>query len=282
MDIDIQAGLTAGVILAVIFFLISLGTGIQTIVSGREIKFFRIRRNQMMRGWRLILLGFFWVLLGVGIFFYGEPIAYQIITPSPTLPITSSPSLSPTISETPTITLSPTITLTPAESYTPTASPTPYLPLAVEAKFEGNLTPPPEAAFSPIDFTNVGLDEDYNPIGPGVLFTNPVGHMYGVFSYAQMEDDVQWTALWFREGTLVHFETLPWNGGSGGIGFTDWNPAADLWLPGSYEVQLFLGTDFILSDTFTVEGEPPTVTVTPSSTPSPAPQPTQTPTPSPT
>ena len=74
----------------------------------------------------------------------------------------------------------------------------------------------------------------------------------------------------------------PWNGGSGGIGFTDWNPAAELWQPGGYEVQLFLGTEFILSDTFTVEGEPPPVTVTPSLTPSPFPQPTQTPTPSPT
>ena len=263
MNIDIQAGITAAVLLAVIFFLISLISGIRTILSGREIKFFRIRRDQMMRGWRLILLGIFWVLLGLGALFYGEPVAYHFITPSPTLPITLTPSLSPTISTTPTITMSPTITLTPAESYTPTASPTPYLPLAVEARFQGVLTPPPDAAFSTIEFSNVGLDEEYNPIGPGINFTNPVGHMYGVFSYAGMADDVQWTALWLRDGNLVHFETLPWDGGSGGIGYTEWDPAAEMWLPGSYEVQLFLGSDYYLSSTFSVEGEPPTPTKTP-------------------
>jgi type VI secretion system secreted protein VgrG len=147
----------------------------------------------------------------------------------------------------------------------------------VEARFEGRLTPPAEAAFSPLIFTNVGLDENYDPIGPGIQFTNPVGHLYAVFSYAQMLDDVQWTALWYREGELVHFESLPWNGGSGGIGYTDWEPAPELWLPGEYTIQIFLGKDFYISGFFTVVGDPPTPTIT--LTPVPAATTTPTPTP---
>ncbi|MEJ2413191.1 MAG: hypothetical protein P8Y34_09410 [Anaerolineales bacterium] len=262
MNVDIRAGVIAATILTGIFFLISTITGLQTVLSGRKVKFFKLRRDQMMRGWRLVALGIFWIIAGILIFLYGEPAAYNFITPSPTLPASLTPTISPSASLSPTVTQTPTITLTPAESYTPTATTTPHIPLAVESRFEGKLTPPAEAAFSQLTFTNIGLDDDYNPIGPGIQFTNPVGHLYAVFSYARMEDDIQWSALWYREGELVHYESLPWNGGSGGIGYTDWDPSPDLWLPGEYSIQIFLGTDFLVGGNFTVVGEPPTVTVT--------------------
>jgi hypothetical protein len=152
----------------------------------------------------------------------------------------------------------------------------------VESRFEGKLTPPAEAAFSTLTFTNIGLDDDYNPIGPGVQFTNPVGHLFAVFSYAAMEDDIQWSALWYHEGDLVHYETLPWNGGSGGIGYTDWNPTPDRWLPGDYLIQIFLGSDFQVSGSFSVVGEPPTPTITLTSTVTPTPTEAVTLTPEPT
>lgn len=285
MSIDIKAGIIAGVILTLVFFLISVITGIQTVIYGKQIRFFKLRRDQMMRGWRLIILGLFWVLLGLGVYFYGEPVAYRYITPSPTLPRTLTPSITPSASITPTITNTPSITLTPAESYTPTSTLTPHMPVAVEARFEGKLTPPAEAAFSPLIFSNIGLDEDYNAIGPGIQFTNPVGHLYARFSYAKMEDDIQWSALWYQGGVLVHFESLPWNGGSGGIGYTDWDPAPEMWLPGVYEIQIFLGTDYILSGIFTVVGDPstptisptPSITITPSPSITPSPAPSDTP-----
>jgi hypothetical protein len=273
MNLDIRAGVLAATFITIIFFLISAITGTQTLLSGKKVKFFKLRRDQMMRGWRLIALGLFWIIAAMGIYFFGEPVAYHFITPSPTVPASLTPTITPSISTTPTITETPTITLTPAESYTPTPSGTPFIPVAVEARFEGRLTPPAEAAFSPLIFTNIGLDEDYNPVGPGTQFTNPVGHLYGVFSYARMIDDIQWSALWVRDGELVYYETMPWNGGSGGIGYTDWDPSPDMWLPGEYQVQLFLGRDFQIAGIFRVVGEPPTLTPTqtppPSSTPSP-------------
>jgi hypothetical protein len=275
MSIDVKAGVIATVILTLVFFLISFIAGIQTVLEGKKVKFFQLRRDQILRGWRLIILGLLWVILGLGVYFFGEPIAYRYITPSPTPPASLTPSITPSITVTPTITDTPTISLTPAESYTPEPTQTPQIPIAVEARFEGKLTPPPEAAFSPLVFTSIGLDDDYNPIGPGIQFTNPVGHLYAVFSYAQMEDDIQWSALWYQGSNLVYYETMPWNGGSGGIGYTDWDPAPELWQPGEYAIQIFLGTDFYLTGFFTVVGNPPTPTVTltvrPTVTPSPQP-----------
>jgi hypothetical protein len=98
-----------------------------------------------------------------------------------------------------------------------------------------------------------------------------VGHLYAVFSYALLEDDIQWSALWYKGDELVHYESLPWNGGSGGIGYTDWDPAPELWLSGDYQIKIFLGLDFYISGDFSVVGAPSTstVTLTPSITPSP-------------
>ena len=71
--------------------------------------------------------------------------------------------------------------------------------------------------------------------------------MYAVFSYDGMVVGSQWTALWYRGDELVHYETIPWNGGSGGLGFTDWAPDPSEWLPGDYEVQIFVGLLFKIS-----------------------------------
>jgi len=47
--------------------------------------------------------------------------------------------------------------------------------------------------------------------------------MYGIFTYDGMIPGVQWTALWMRDGELVSYESYPWNGGTGGAYFTEWN-----------------------------------------------------------
>jgi hypothetical protein len=90
-----------------------------------------------------------------------------------------------------------------------------------------------------------------------------------------MLEGVQWSALWYRYGELVYYESIPWNGGSGGYGYTDWEPTPDLWKPGLYEVRIFVGMEFKVSGFFTVTGEPPapvpttppTATITPTLTP---------------
>ena len=68
---------------------------------------------------------------------------------------------------------------------------------------------------------------------------------------------------------LVFAESYPWAGGSGGYGYTDWNPSASDWLPGNYEVQLFVGDHWWQSGRFKVTGTAPTAgTTTLSPTPS--------------
>jgi hypothetical protein len=285
MSLDIHTAVQTVLVIILVAILFSIWQGIASIRKARRLPFFRMRREQMVRGWRLLL----WAvgLLILGYFFYAqaEPLIYRFypptVTPTPTPTIT----LTPTISITPTISLTPTITLTPAVSNTPTVTSTPHVPLAVENDFESTITPNPDAVFSPLTFTD-GLDDLYRPLRPGEIFQNPIQHMYAVFSYDGMVVGSQWTALWYRNGELVHYETIPWNGGSGGLGFTDWEPDPSEWQPGVYEVQIFVGTQWKISGIFTVEGEAPTPaptsTPTDTSTPTRTNTPTRTPYPTPT
>ncbi len=71
--------------------------------------------------------------------------------------------------------------------------------------------------------------------------------------------------------SLVHWESQPWDGGTGGLGYTDWDAQPSDWQPGDYEVQIFVGVQWKVANTFTVEGEAPTPVSSPSATTTPSP-----------
>jgi len=274
--LDIHTAVQTALLIMVVAIGISIWRGIVSIRSARRLPFFRMRRMRMVHGWRLLITAIVLVLLLTLMNSQLEPFIYRFYPPTATITLTPTLRFTPTISLTPTITLSSTITLTPSISDTPTITPTPFVPLAVEARFESTITPNPDALFSNLIFTQ-GIDEEYRPLNPNTVFQNPVGHLYALFSYDRMVDGSQWTALWYRNGELVYFETHSWNGGTGGFGYTDWDPISTEWQPGVYEVQIFIGTVWKISGRFTVEGIPPTPL--PSATPTNTATPTRTPTP---
>lgn len=257
--VDLQAGTIAIVLLLLLFAVLTVRAGLRTIQSARRMTFYHLRRQREAVGWRQLGLAVLLVLVALALPIYGLPIAYTYFPPSPTPSTTPSITPVPSITVSPTITLSPTITDTPVESPTPTASVTPNIPAPIQALFQSTVTPDPDVVFSPLEFSTVG--GSYPPTRPNTVFQNPVGHMYGIFTYDGMLPGVQWTALWMHEGELVSYESYPWNGGTGGAYFTEWNPAADAWKPGIYTVQLFVGEEFITSGRFLVEGSAPTASV---------------------
>ena len=270
--VDIQSFLQTATILLYIGMLVMIYRAIGMLRSGRDLTFYRLRRDRLIYGWRLFFIGI--ILGGAALMtqIYGEPTVYSLVEVTATQVPSATPSQTPTLTITPTITPTPTITLTPAESYTPSPSPTPHLPIAVEAQFSGLVTPPAEAVFSPLVFSR-GIDSSFRLIREAEIFQNPIKEIYGSFSYNNMANGVQWTALWYREGELVYYETNPWDGDTGGLGFTDWSPGSEAWLPGNYKVIIFIGHVPIQVGSFLVQGEPftrtptPTITRTPTITP---------------
>lgn len=276
--LDIISFLNTTVILAGIGVLILFWAGVRTIQNSRRGGYYQIRKRQLLAGWRLILFGFLLVIFTFSLNRFGAPAASSLFQFTVTPTLTLAPSSTPTVTIQPTITQTPTITPTLDKTYTPTATPTPYMPLAIAAQFEGLVTPPASVVFSGLVFGQ-GFDKNYNPINSGTIYTNPVGHMYALFSYDKMLDGIQWTALWLYEGDLIYFETLVWDSGGGGYGFTDYQPEPEEWLPGTYQIQIFVGTEIKSVGEFLVNGEPVTSTPTVTNTLTPTLTPTVTPTP---
>lgn len=279
--LDIKSFMTALVAILALAVVLLFINSIRTIRRSRSLAYYRLRRKTLMAGWRMLLISIVLVPVVYLVYRFGEPAVYSFYpvtaTPSPTF----TPTVIPTITETPTITLTPSITPTLSESYTPSPTPTPYIPLAVEVQFSSTVTPSPDSVFSPLRFAQ-GIDLAYNPINPSDTFIQPIEMMYAIFSYDKMTDGVQWTALWLRDGDLVYYETKPWEGGTGGFGFSDWQPAPEEWLPGNYQVQIFVGMQVKVIGDFEVVGFPPTETPTPSATLTASPTLTQTPSNTPT
>lgn len=165
------------------------------------------------------------------------------------------------------MTLPPTQTLTPLVSNTPTLTPTPFLPVAIEALFAGPVTPNPDSIFTAVQFSTEF--DGVNAVDPKTVFELPLQTLYGGFDYNNTLPGVQWTALWYRDGELVCYETEPWRDewGTGGIGgYTSCTSPLGGWQAGQYEVQIFMGYEWKVVGRFVVM-ENLTPVVTPTGTP---------------
>ena len=117
----------------------------------------------------------------------------------------------------------------------------------------------------PIEIGKLRFSTDinnYELVAPGTSFHNPIKQVYAVFNYQPTGVKIQWTALWYQNGGLRYIDTTSWRNSPVGIGITSWGQDVTSWLPGNYEVQIFIGTGWKSSGTFALQGEPPTITPT--------------------
>jgi hypothetical protein len=267
---DIRAGVITVAVFAVIGAYFAMRAAIRAMQAARKLSFYSLRRRHNLNAWRLfflalLLVGFAWWLP-----FRGERMIYAYFPPSPTPSLTPTITRTPTTTLTPTITEPPTLTLTPAVSDTPSPTTTPFLPLAIEALFAGPVTPNPDAVFTALQFSTEFRGGE--PVNPKTVFELPIDTMYGGFDYNNTLPGVQWTALWYRDGQLVCYETEPWKPewGTGGIGgYTECSNPVGGWLPGKYEVILFMGYEWKTVGRFVVLGDLTTPTGTPAITSTP-------------
>ena len=239
---------------------IFLWLGWRRLRRAQKVPFFGLRQQRIREGWRLILLGFALGFFGLVTRLFGSQAAAVIITPIPSDTPKPSETPTPTLTLTPSIT--PTASISPTASVTPTPSvtATPAIPEGLTVLFRETVTPRPEAAFSSIEMSR-RLDILNRAIGPAIDFENPIDILYGAFTYNFLDDGVRWTAIWYLNSQIVCSETKPWDGGTGGYGYTECRPENG-WLPGEYEIQMFLGTKWIVSSRFSVAD-----IATPSATP---------------
>ena len=258
--LDIHTTIVVAVIFLIIIGIILFTQGKKVVDYGTQITYFQKRKVIIQRGWFFILVALFLGVVAVFLGQFGEDIIYQIYPPSPTITQTPTITLTPTISPTPTLTLTPTLTITPAISSTPSLSE------EILSEFSAVITPNYDALFSPLVFA-FAIDEGYQPVNPAYEFTAPISEMFAAFSFDQMQPGSQWTAVWLNPNReVICYETSEWGGYTGGYGYAQCELSPNQWVPGTYEVQIFLGEDWKTSGRFSVlsdEIETPVVETTP-------------------
>jgi hypothetical protein len=210
------------------------------------LRFYSLRRQRAASGWRMMGVGALAGLVGILLLAYGRPIAYAIVPPTPSTTPTSTPTLTPTVTQTR------TITSTPEATATATETPTPSLPEPILVTFHETITPGTSAALSPI-LVATRLDGFNRPLDARTEFEQTARRLFGAFTYDGLQDGLRWTAIWRRGATIVCLESKPWDGGTGGYGYTECAPQAG-WEPGEYEIQMFLGEVWWVSARFTILG----------------------------
>ena len=224
--------------------------------AARKLPYFLLRKEGMMRGWRLALMALLCMACTPLVLTLGKRAAYVIIQPTPSATPSPTITMTPTITSTPTITDTPPATLTPTLTSTPTDTPTPQLPAEIKLLIRETQTPQPDAVFSPILVAR-RLNQQNEAVDPQDEFENPLGRLYGAFTYDNLSDGVRWTAVWVLGEDVFCIETQPWDGGTGGYGYTECAP--ERWLPGEYEIQIFYGEEWKVSARFEViDGQPTT------------------------
>ena len=93
-------------------------------------------------------------------------------------------------------------------------------------------------------------------------YFDPTGKtLYAEFQYDNFATGMQWSAVWYRDAAPIFIETLPWDGPTGGWGYSEL--ALDPWPVGTYEVRMFAGERWLRSATFYIVEQLPTNTPKP-------------------
>ena len=253
MNIDIETTFNVILILLAIGIVTAVSVAVKSIVSAKKLEFYRKRQDLAEHGWRLIIFSI--LLAATGFFFYrfGQPIAYRYFPPSATITRTPTITTTPTITKTLVNTLTPTITLTLAQTYTP------GLPVVVQETHQTPIDSEGDSIFGPVSFSTE-IDEGLL-VNTTDTFKLPITELYAGYQYDKMLPGLLWTAIWLHEGEIVCYESQIWENFTGGYYFSDYcskKITPDMWVPGNWEVQIFVGQTWKTSGRFMILSNEPT------------------------
>jgi len=263
-----------GVLIFGLGAIFSLLSAIRTLQISRRWSDYRLRRRYVVQARGSVALALLSGGLAVALLVVGRSAAPPA-EPGP-LPGTATSTASPTGSAaTPDAPIeTATAPEAAATATVPTSAPivpptlaitaTPAMPIAVQALVQGTATPPFAVQFGRLRFSTT--INNYTLVAPGEEFTNPIKQMYSVFTYQPIGAKIEWIALWYHNGALEYVDSTSWKDFPAGVGVASWARPAPEWLPGQYEVQIFLGTEWQASGRFVLMGDPPTASPTPQPT----------------
>jgi hypothetical protein len=165
------------------------------------------------------------------------------------------PTLGPAPTRTATSTSSPSPMPSPTPTLTPTSPPAVDVPDILLTPIPNAVAPNPEARFEFLTLAS-RIDDDLNPIDPGLQFPVGASRVYAFFRASGVNDGAPWGLFCYRDGDI--FDLF--------VGLWDDGPAAQTSRafcahdgdPGQYTLRVYLGTTLAFEAQYALAGAPPT------------------------
>lgn len=131
---------------------------------------------------------------------------------------------------------------------TATATPTPALGAFVLATTGPRIPAPPGARIGPIEFAS-NITSDLEPVNSNDLFTKGVETIYAVFPFSGMRKGLDFTIIWYQNGTELAREEGEWAWGEEASSYTFLHTRGE----GLYKLELYVNDSVVASDMFEIK-----------------------------
>lgn len=235
-----------------------LGLAIYQFVKSRRARYYVLRRTAFETATRWLLAFGGALVLGIVLLLGSSIMNRDEATPTPTATLAMTTEPASTTGTTiatavPTITSLPTqlptatpvaqptaaATATPPTSLVPTAEPSADVPTP-------NVSPVSAGPEARVTFTALAMEKDASglPVNPDTLFPPGDHAMYVFFTYEGMQNGVERTFAWYKDGEYYErcSQTALWNWGDRGRTSYFCHPSTG-WEPGNYEVHMLVEQD---------------------------------------
>ena len=203
-------------LVGIVLVLIGLRQTVHRLNQSRRAPYYILREEAARSAgrWTLFTIGVAVLVIVAAVVGSGAP--PEAATPrTPTAAVTPSLSV-PTVGATPTRTPAPTDTppptASPAPTLTPTATAAPEVPPALAELMAGAATPAPSAR---LEFVTLAsrLDENRNPIDPGLQFPAGTQRINLFFRADGVNNGAPWGLFCYRDGNIVDEFVAAWDDG---------------------------------------------------------------------
>ena len=242
-------------LIAVIVVLIALRNTVRAFNQSRRAPYYILREEAARAAGRWTIISLVCVALTIALAVLrsraqaeapNEPPA--TVTLTPTQPIA-------TLGPAPTRTPSPTPTLTPTPTafptLTPTVTPAPSIPAVLLTPIPNAISPDPDATFEFLTLASK-IDENLNPLDPGLQFAAGTSRVYLFFRAAGVNDGAPWGLFCYRDGAIVDSFVGLWDDGTK-VQTSRAFCALD-GRSGTYVLRAYLGTQLTLEVQFSLLG----------------------------
>lgn len=104
-----------------------------------------------------------------------------------------------------------------------------------------------------ITFALGATPDSYEPVDPGISFTEGITEVHAIFDYRGMSSDYTWERVWYLDGDEILRTPAQWTGDEAGRFNYFIDAGGETLFPGQWVLELYVEGDLLATGSFTIE-----------------------------